>query len=76
MTDESMPGCTGKARYENRAQAKIAKKQAERYPGRGKKTLHIYRCQFCGMFHLSSWNNSREMVEAVNKHTVESRKES
>lgn len=70
---EHVPGCTGKNRYESRAQAKAARKRTSHFPGKPERKLHIYRCVFCGYFHLTHWNNNREAVEAVNVRTVESR---
>lgn len=68
------PGCTGKIRYETRTEAKAARKKSSHYPGQPEKKLHVYRCQFCGGFHLTTWSANREKIENQNGHAVATRR--
>lgn len=64
-------GCSGKVGYRFRSDA-VRSKKAQRNPGdrtgRARK-LHIYHCNYCGLFHLSSLNKSRSEIDEVRVET-------
>lgn len=65
------PGCTGKVRYDRRDEAKRAKKQTRNWPGERARKLHVYWCQFCDGWHLTTWSTNRAEMEETNARKVE-----
>lgn len=71
MTDKHVPGCTGKVRFESRSAAQAVRKRSKHISGQPERKLHVYRCQSCGGWHLSSWSACRAETEANNRAATE-----
>ena len=60
--------CEGKIRYENQKDAELARNHVfYKNPKIHHSFLNVYRCKFCGFYHIGHLNKKQEHVRKLKK---------